>query len=85
MQHAQGDITRTPPASLASAHSPDALQHETFTLAESFKKGIKRDSTMFNPFKEKKWDTFRRHLKDTEMAQDEAEVLDITYQPNTDE
>lgn len=54
MQYAQGDITRTPIAILASAHSPAASQYKTLTPAESFKRGIKRDSTIFNPFKEGK-------------------------------
>ena len=70
----------------ASAHSPASPQDKTLTPAESFKKGIKRDSTMFNSFKEgKQCDAFRRHLKAAAMTQDEAEVLDVTCTPNTEE
>ena len=86
IQYSQGDMTKTPPANLSSAHLSAAFQPKAFALAESFKKGIKRDSTIFNPFKEgKRWDTFRRHLKATAMAQHAAEVLDIAHQPTTEE
>ena len=62
------------------------MQSKAFTLAESFKRGIKVDSTIFNPFKEgKQWDILRRHLKVITMAQDAAEVLDVACQSTTEE
>ena len=54
VQYAQGDINRTPPSSLSSSHSPNMQQNRSFTLAESFRKGIKRDSTIFNTFEDGK-------------------------------
>ena len=85
-QCAQGDITRTPPSSLTSSHSPNLQHNRSHAPAESFKKGVKRDSTMHNTFKDgKQWDTWRRHLRATAMAQDVDDVLNKDYAPTTPE
>ena len=86
LQCAQGDITKTPPSSLTSGHSPNLQNNRSTTPAESFKKGIKRDSTMHNTFKDgKQWDTWRRYLRATAMAQDVDDVLNKDYAPTTPE
>ena len=82
MQYARCDITATPPSSLTSSHSPNVNQNRVCTPAESFRKGIKRDSTIFNTFKdEKQWDTWRRHLRATSMAQNTDDVLNKDCNP----
>ena len=81
-QHQVGDITKTPPTNLSNITSKSG----TCTPAESFKKGIKRDSTIYNIFKDgKNWDNWRRHLKATAMAQDVFEVLDVNFAPASNE
>ena len=57
MKYARGDITATPPSSLTSSHSPNVNQNRVCTPAESFRKGIKRESAIFNTFEDgKQWD-----------------------------
>ena len=51
-----------------------------------FKRGIKRDTSLFPVFKEdKQWDNWRRTTNAQGRAQDVAEVLDSTYTPTTAE
>ena len=58
VQYAQGNITRTLPSSLTSSHSPNVQQNWDHTPAETFKRGIKRDVTIYSAFKDgKQWDT----------------------------
>ena len=52
LEYVQSEITRTPPSSLASSHSPNRQYNRSHTPAESFKRGIKRDLTICNTFKE---------------------------------
>ena len=86
VQYAQGYITRTPPSSLASSYSPNIQQNWGCTPAETFKKGIKRDASIYSTFKDgKQWDTWRRHLRATAMAQDKDDVLNADYNPATTE
>lgn len=51
-------------------------------LTTSFKKGIKRDASLFKSFKDDKyWDTWRRHTLAQARAQDVADVLNESYVP----
>ena len=54
--------------------------------AEIFKKGIKRDLSLFHAFKEKKQFKFsHRHLMRNAGTQDVKEVLDPQYTPQNEE
>lgn len=82
MQHARSDATATLPSSLTSSYSPNVNQNRVCTPAESLRKGIKRDSAIFNTFKDgKQWDASRRHLRATSMAQDIDGVLNKDCNP----
>jgi hypothetical protein len=51
-----------------------------------FKKGIKRDSSSFSVYKDKKqWDTWQHSTLAQARAQDVAEILDRKYVPNSSE
>ena len=49
VQYAQGDITRTPPLSLTSSHSPNLQQNRSCIPVESFKTGIKEIRPSMTP------------------------------------
>ena len=51
-----------------------------------FKKGIKRDPTLLDIFKnDRSWDSWNTTLKAQAVAQDVSEVIDTTYVPITEE
>ena len=80
---AAGDIASNPPPGFAGSSKSSSNQ---LTLAESFKRSVKRDSSQFNNFKEGKyWDTWRRNTLATARAQNVDEVLDPSYSPSTAE
>ena len=86
VQCSQGDTSKTPPSSLSSSHSPNTQQNRSYAPNESFRKRIKRYSTIFNTFKDgKQWDSQRRHLKATSMTQDIDEVLSVNHSPISEE
>jgi hypothetical protein len=58
----------------------------TYSQADSFKRSIKRDASIFTTFKDsKQWDTWRRNTVATARAQDVAEVLNPNYRAVTAE
>jgi hypothetical protein len=55
-------------------------------LIADFKRGIKRDATLFSPLKDwKEFDSWQRNTVSQCQAQDGGKVLDPTYSPNTTE
>ena len=80
VQHTDKDITRTPLSSFSSINLPSSQQQRNYTQHETFRKGIKRDSTIFSTFKYvKHQDNLRIYIKATAMAQDVDEVLYVNY------
>ena len=76
-----GDLTRNPPPGLGL---PPNFRNSQ-TPAETFKKSIKRDATLFPTFKDGKfWDNWRRSTLAVARAQDVEEVLNHDYIPLTD-
>ena len=70
---------RTPSASKRS-------NSVSYSKAEIFKKGIKRDPSLFRAFKDKKqFKSWHSHLLTTAGTQDVKEVLDPQYTPQTEE
>ena len=70
-----GDITAQPPPNTRL----DSNFKVTYSPADSFKKSIKRDVSLFATFKDGKyWDTCHRNTLDIARAQDAVEVLDLT-------
>ena len=66
-----------PATNLSAATNP------SYQPAALFKKGIKRDTTLFNTLKENKhWDSQKRHIVATARAQEVKEVL-TNYVPIT--
>ena len=65
--------------------APDATTDPTkLSPADEFRKGIKRDITVFKPLKEKKqWNQWHRSFQATARAQGLGNVLNPTYQPFT--
>ena len=58
----------------------------SYSKAEIFKKGIKRDPYLFRDFKDnKQFKSWHRHLLTTAGTQDVKEVLDPQYTPQTEE
>jgi len=69
-----------PPPSSASSAAPK------YSPADLFKRGIKRDPSLFPTLKDEKYnDTWHRSFATQARAQDVSEVLDPTYKPSTQE
>ena len=57
-----------------------------FSPADIFRRGIKRDSSLFPTLKDEKLnDSWHRSFATQARAQDDSEVLDVAYTPNNDE
>ena len=79
---ASGDITAKAPRGSGLAD----YSKSTYSPADSFKRSIKRDASIFTTFKDsKQWDTWRRNTVATARAQDVAEVLNPNYRAVTAE
>ena len=86
------DEFRISEAGLAATEKMDALTSPTPTppppkqkdLLAEFKKGIKRDASLFNVLKDlKQWDSWHRSTVAQARAQDVSEVLDPSFKPIT--
>ena len=67
-------------------NAASASANSTSKTAAAFKKGIKRDPSLFLVLKEdNQWDSWKRNLIATARAQDVGEVLDPLYTPSTEE
>ena len=63
---------------------PLADQHSPTDIIRDFQKGIKRDITHYNEFKEdKKWTSWNRHLNSVARTHGVDKVLDPSYVPET--
>ena len=77
-----GDVKLSIPRSIMS---PTLPAHQ-FTLAEMFKKSIKRDASLLSTFKDRKfWDNRCRSTISTSNVKDVADVLDSDYSPTSPE
>ena len=77
------DINYNPPPGLAGS---SGISSHQLTFVESFKRIIKRYSSQFASFKERKyWNAWRRNSLATARAQDMDKVLYLDYTPLTQE
>ena len=64
--------------------APQAAQQHRFTPVEQFKRGIKRDPSLFPALKDEcNKDNWHRQMMNQARAQDVHDVLDHTYTPST--
>ena len=67
-------------------HNNTAGAHRGLSQAETFKKGIKKDTRLFPVLKdEKEWNSYNRKLLAVARAQGVENILNPHYTPNTDE
>ena len=82
----QNVAVNTSLGSTASTNAASASNNSNTKTAAAFKRGIKRDPSLFSVLKEdNKWDSWKRNLIATARAQDVGEVLDTTHIPSDDE
>ena len=78
--NSSGDVTVQPPSNLRSSNNPKP----TYSSAESFRKSIKRDASLFTTFKDDKfWANQRRNTLATARAQDVDDIFNHQYMPRT--
>lgn len=76
----------TPSVTHVKAPGPVASNPTKYTPAELFRRGIKRDPSLFPTLKDEKFnDNWHRSFANQARAQDVSEVLDANYQPSTQE
>ena len=76
--NSSGDVTVQPLSNLRPSNNPKP----TYSPAESFRKSIKRDASLFTTFKDSKfWDNWRRNTLATARVQDVDEIFDHQYMP----
>ena len=76
------DITAKPPTNTGLVDNFKV----NYSLADSFKNSIKRDSGIFTTFKEGKyWDAWRKKTLATSRAQDAVEVINSDHLSATDD
>jgi uncharacterized pyridoxamine 5'-phosphate oxidase family protein len=83
------DKFRSDPSNRVLPTSPSPISScgsSSFSMVEQFKKGIKRDPSLFPTLKDEKYnDSWHRSFETQARAQDVYNVLDATYQPRTQE
>ena len=80
--NSSGDVTVQPLSNLRPSNNPKP----TYSPAESFRKSIKRDASLFTTFKDSKfWDNWRRNTLATARVQDVDEIFDHQYMPWTND
>ena len=71
-------------AAIRTSASAPASNTSVSNLVATFKKSTKRDSTLFDAFKDaKQWENWRHHVFATARAHDIEDVLNSNYAPTT--